>query len=196
MNWPVKKAAMLAVVSDISGVPLDSVVWRGSPQARSMLVGTRIVMRINSIISVGDDETRLSPSANLSNNQLANQCGQRQFTWSIMVETQQTTATDSADVIMDRIRVRMGRPTTLVRLREVGVAFNNVAGTASDDALMSGRTASWAMTDFYMNAVENDTDDSVEAGQWIEEAIIDSDTFNDAGGPISPQLHIDVDTRS
>jgi hypothetical protein len=196
MSTAAIKTALAAIISTITGIPIANVVWRGSFQERSMVIGTRAVLYMNSKVGIGVDETRQDVSpVRIEDQASVVQCGQRRITWSILIETQQLNASQDAGELMDLVRISLRKPSVLAAINAAGFAINSFAGTTNTDFLSGGRTVTQAMLDVYLNSADNDADTGDGSGDWIGEAIIDSDTANDAAGPVSPQLHIDVDER-
>jgi hypothetical protein len=197
MNALVKRNAMRAVVSVITGIPLTSVVWRGTLAERSVVIGTRAVLYTNSKVTAGVDETRYEAPARLTDPQVATRTGQRKFTWSILIETQQLTApSDDSTDMMDAIRLKLQSPSILAILNAADLAVSSFAGTSNTEFLSGGRTVSQTTMDVYMLSVDNATDEFIGSGDWIGEVIADGDTVDSpAGVPVSPQPHIDADAR-
>lgn len=185
--------AMAEAVTVMAGLPPGSVVWAGDLQATSVVVGTRAVLTANSVKTLGrDEERRKDDPVNPLNDQVVSRCGQRNFTWSIKLESQTQLPGATVRVLADRVRVRLFRPSVLAILNAAGMSVADILATNESDYLIGGRSASWANIDLLMNAVENDTDDTVGTGDWIGDAQI-SGTVHD--GSTSVPVTLDVDAR-
>jgi hypothetical protein len=180
--------ALSLAVSTMIGIPPGNVVWKGSFQEGSRVVGTRVVLQANSIKTTGwDEERREDPDA--LDDQVVNRCGQRSFTWTIQIECQNQGAVTTARVLADQIRVRLWRPSTLAIVNNANMAMGNILGTAERDFVDDGRMISWASVDVNVISVENDIDDSPGAGSWIGEALIDG-TIKSGTDTISVSLDV------
>ncbi len=187
MNWPVMRDALAAAIPAMIGVNPSNVVWKGSLEEGSRVVGTRVVLQANSIISAGWDEARLEQEGD--DDQNVNRCGQRQFTWSIQIECQNQGPAATARVLADQIRVRLWRPSVLEIVQAAGMAMADIKGTSERDYIDDGRLISWASIDVTVLSVENDTDDSPGAGSWIGEAIVDGTVTS---GTQTKTVHLDI----
>ncbi len=194
MNWPLVRGALQAAVVSMTGLTPLQVVWRGSLAEKSVVVGTKIVLTANSVGTVGVDEPRLANAENGDDLEVT-RVGQRKFTWSIQVETQNQPS-GTARVLIDQCRIRMQRESVLAGLLAANVGVSSFLGTTHNDYLGSGREVSVSTMDVLMLAVDIDRDDSIDAGGWIGEVLITSDKIKDPGGvDFDPQISLDVDAR-
>lgn len=196
MKWPLIRSTIQAAVVAMTGVSPSLVVWRGSLAEKSIVVGTKIVLTANSVRSVGVEENLYEEVENPNSNALESTLvGQRVFTLSFQVETQNQPE-GTARVLIDRIRIRLRRPSINAILSRASLAVAEELGTTHNDYLASGREVSIATMDVLMNANDVDRDDSIGAGDWIGEVLIESDTIDEAPGePFDPQISLDVDAR-
>lgn len=196
MNWPLIRTTLQSAVVAMTGIAPALVVWRGTLAEKSIVVGTKIVLTANAIKSVGEEENLYEESAVPNQNELESTIvGQRQFTWSVQVETQNQPE-GTARVLIDRIRIRLRRPSIGAMLGRASVAVAYALATTENDYLASGREISVATMDLLMNANDVDRDDTLGSGDWIGQVLIESDTIDEAPGePFDPQIELDVDAR-
>ncbi len=186
MKWSDIRPALAGIVSDLTGIPPASVVWRGSVAATSAVIGTRAILSVNSIQTAGVDIEVYDPPAHPTDPAVVTRYGQRQFTWSILIESQNLQL--PARELIDLIRIRLQRTTTITRLNAVGVAVSTFLSTTQNDHIASGRMVTVGIMDVRMLAGDMDIDETIGSGDWIGEAIID--------GSIPPNtVHLDVDAR-
>lgn len=189
MDWPLIRDTLAAVVPQVCNIPVLGVVWKGSLEEQSMVVGTRCVLSTNSITMNGIDESRLADV--LNENQNVNICGNREFTWTIQIECQNQGPVSTARVLVDQIIVRMNRESVRGMLNAAGLAKGEVLTTTQRDFLTNGRMVSWAMVDFKMLSIENDQDTDETAGEWIGDALIDGTVTSDG---VDIDISLDVNT--
>lgn len=194
MNWPLMRQTLASAIPLMTGLPPASVVWKGSLEEASVVVGTRAVLSVASLVGVGIDEERLeADTVHVLGAAKVNNCGQRAFTWSIQIECQNQGPDNTARMIADFIRARIKRRSIKTLLETNGIAIGQVLGTTYRDYLASGRMISWAAIDFRLLAAENDLDRDEGTGYWIGEAQI-SGTVKDTGGDTLGTITEDVNT--
>lgn len=182
MNWQLIRPALAAAIVQMTGLDPRLVVWKGTLAERSQVIGTRVVLSTNSVVSVGIDETRREGSLNPLDDAMVTITGVRQFTWTVMIEAQNQGVGDTARELIETVRTRMGRQSTIDALGTVGIGLANDLAVTHTDYLESGRMVSMAALDMLMNAVENDDDDTVDAGGWIGEVDVVSGLVKDTDG--------------
>ncbi len=175
MNWPAIRDTLAAVIAATTSLPLDAITWAGEIPASSAVITTRAVLSTPTVAGIGIDEVR--SSVNGLNDVTVNLCGQRRFTWSIQIESQEDT--QLAYVLIDNVRTRIRRQSIRDMLNVVGVAIGTELGATQRNVVQNGRQVTWAVMDMNMLAVENDLDTTLGAGQWIGEALI-AGTVGDA----------------
>lgn len=192
MNWPVMRDALIAQVRAISGVDNErSVAWADSAEGAAFRAFPHIDLSVRSVISYGDDESRIDidqsdePTEYLS--------GPRRFTWTIKVEADGSS--DDALTLADRIRARLRRNTVRAELASARMAIASIEPTQPLSYKTDGRSYQVAVIDVLVNAVENDVDDSDEAGNTIRDAEVASEYLTDPDGGNNPrQISITVET--
>lgn len=180
MKWGLIRQALHDVIVDCTALPDGAVVWKGSLAEQSIVVPTRCVLSTNSILTVGVDETRTDLPAPLADLDVE-RVGQRAFTFSIQIESQNLADGSTARDLADLIRIRLQRESNILFLDAFNVSLQAFLGTTHRDYLGSGRQVGWAMLDIKMNATDVDLDDTVDAGDWIHEVITTGPVKNDAG---------------
>lgn len=189
MNWPLIRDTLAEIVPEMIAADPLNVVWKGTFEEGSRVVGTRVVLSANSIVTAGVDETRLIAEG--ANDQVVEQVGQRRLTWSMQIEAQNQGPLNTARVLIDQIRIRLRRESIRARLNAAGLSVANFLNTQYRDFVDDGRQISWASMDVLLNSFDSDIDTTPDAGAWIGEAIVDG-TVNDGS---SHAVHVDVNSR-
>lgn len=197
MDWgairPVLKSAVASCLGYTSPADMARVEWKGKKQAAyGRGLGVRVDMSIGAVRGVGNDEQLLEYSGTEDAN-IVTLSGIRQITWTLRVESDDQDDGTIAQVYADRIRIRLGRESIAATLRAVGVAVADVLLTQPMSYRFQDREHSVVVMDVQLNGVENDRDDSIGAGDWIETINVKSETlYREDGTPANPQLDFNV----
>jgi len=193
VNWSAIRSGLIPVVAAITGIAdEDAVKWRGNSAAGTWRRGTRVTMSCRSIRSIGRDEIRLDGPDELFN-MVATVCGNRQFTWSLLFESE----TDGASFTSaDRFRAALRFQSTKDALRALGLAVADIEATQALEFNSQGKSFSSAVVDVQINAAENLTDDNDGAADYIANAAYASDggLLGEDGNPTSTQIDEQVST--
>lgn len=195
MDWAAIRTAMQQAVTEMIAVPLDHVVWKGSFNESSMLVGTRVILSASSIGDIGwDEERREDDSVNPLGDQSVNRCGVRTLQWQLRVRAQNQGPDNAARTLADQLRVRVFRPSVKAILGAVGVTPAQTSATTNVDYQAAGRLLSESSFEVLCNAVENDIDTTDGAGSWIGEALI-SGPVKDTTGQTLGTVNVDANAK-
>lgn len=191
MNWTAIRGTLKAVVESIDGLThAGAVEWMDTAAAGYARSYPRIDLSARSVKSYGDDESRIDVDE--LDHRTEYLSGPRRFTWSIRVESERA-STGEVLTIVDRLSTRLWRRDTYATLLAARLAVTDYAETQVLDYERDGRRYVVAVLDFFVNAAENDTDDSTYAGETIEQASIASEYINDGDGIPNPnQVAIEV----
>jgi hypothetical protein len=191
IEWPTIKTVLTGLVADLSDLGPTAVRWMDEPERSTWGPGTTVYLRASSIASQGDEEELRETVGDFLSTVVV--CGQRRFTLSISCEsfTQDIADTNFAGNVIERIAIRLYRSTS--HARYAGLFAIESRMPIKWVSYKSGeRQMSSYVLDLLLRTVDNDTDTTVNAGTWINEAVIDGLTVDNAAGPLSPQPHIDV----
>jgi hypothetical protein len=190
MDWTPIYAA-LAQAATLSGIPASAIAWSDQPAAATWASGPTMAMRISPERSYGwDEEERTDPPAPNPGNlpQTVNVAGQREFTWQIRVQVQNSDPATIAVRFLDRLRVRLQRTTTETQiLLPAGLAVIQIMPTVPIVNVKDNRTISTHVMEVLMGAVENDLDDTLGAGDYIAQVGILSNKLQSPDGNDAPQ---------
>lgn len=193
MNWPTIRDTLQLSVSKMTGLQIDDVVWAGSFAERSMVVRTRAILRANAVNTVGVDETRYQNSTNPLDDMQATRVGQRDFTLTVQIESQDQDPPGWARTLIDRVRALIQTADLVQLFASVGIAVSRFLGTQHFDYLASGRMVSASIMDIKMLGAEMITDATVGAGGWINEVLTASTPISGPDGqPLPSQINLDV----
>lgn len=193
--WATIKPIISAQVARIAELPETSVRWVDEPSGLVNGVFPIVWLRVSSVVSVGMDEERYQYSGNMFDGNLVNMTGPRQFTLSIRAESFTNDIADDrhAGNIIERIKVRIRRSSSLQeRNGSFGIAEH--LGTKWISYIEAGRPINAYVCDFLCNTVDNDTDTTEGASDWIREAIVDG-TVKDTTGATLGTVHVDADAK-
>ena len=104
-----------------------------------------------------------------------------------MIECQRTTDLSDARQIADLIRIRLRRPSILAQLNAAGLSVSKFGPTTLLEYAGSGHAVSRANLDVFLNAADQDIDNTLGSGDWIGEVIIDG-----KAGPTDPPIDVPI----
>lgn len=192
MRWDLIRPVLKSVVESTTGLTAaGAVAWKGSKNEGGFRPQVVANLSIGPVSGVGNDEERASYDAG-TNTRTVTRCGQRTFTMTVRIETQDQGDASIAMVYADRLRVRMMRDSIASQLLAVGVAWADMHPTQTLEGVkVQGRTLSVAIVEVVFNGVENDVDDTAGASDWIESASIAHENLNnEAGQPIAGAIEV------
>jgi hypothetical protein len=195
MNWAAMRPAIVDAVQQATGLSMPgAVVWDGTMQASEWRPPVIVNLGQPTVLDVGSDEERRSFTATPTPARTITRSGMRQINLVVKIETQDQSDAAVALIYADRLRVRLGRQSVIETLRAAGLTVANVGNSIPVRTIRQGRVLSVYATEMLFNAVENDTDDTVGASNWIEDMTGQSQ-FKDPDGTTSPtQADVVVDT--
>lgn len=144
-----------------------------------------LLLKVTSVIGIGEDETRYSEEGGVVT---ATQCGQRRFTLQIQAHSTEHTDDGWGIAILERIRTRIRRRSSIDRLLSVGVSIIRLEQAIDVSRKMDQRVQSIANMDVILGAVVNE-DDPIPAG-WIEHVVITSHTEDASGIELPTALQL------
>lgn len=191
MIWANIRTTLLDTVRLIDGLDHSGAVeWGDTSEASYARKYPRVDLSIASVISYGDDETRID--VNALDDRMEYISGPRRFTWSIRVEADEASLGEILTV-SDRIKARLGRRDAYAIFLDAGLAAADYSPTQVLSFDMDGRKLAAATFDVFVNCAENDQDESEYAGETIEQASIASEYVLDPDGDNNPnQIAIEV----
>lgn len=179
MDWATLQADLPVLIADLAGVPCD---FRG--QARRIHVDTPVAqLDIIAVTPLGVDELVYST---IDEGLEATAYGQREMTVQVSIESQLQTLASSTRAVFERLRLRLRLPTTLERLRGLGLAFVAAEDTVVLDGPVDGRRISLASMDLRFGFSLSETDEPIP---FIETVRVKSESIrNTAGDPVGVQF--------
>lgn len=106
--------------------------------------------------------------------------GQREFTMQVSVWTPSQKLQRSARKYLGRLRTRLRLPTSLEKMRELGIAFIRVEALVDQDFIQDGRTRSRSLMDIRFGCSVVEVDEEIP---YISSARVSSGTTDQPGGP-------------
>ncbi len=192
MNWTSIRSALLTAVQAADGIAdTAAVTWSNSKESSFYRKFPRVDLSIRSIVAYGDDEARIDIDE--LDNRTEYLSGPRRFTLSIRVEGD---SGNDALTTADRIRARLGRRDIYADLLAAEIAIADFADTQVVDYKADGRSYTVAILDAFVNVAENDTDDSDDAGETIEQVSAASEYVYGPDGEISIPNQFDLEVSS
>lgn len=194
MNWATMRAALKAQAIAASGLSAPGAVeWKGSKEAGYSRPFPRCDMSLRSIVPQGVDE--VFEEYNVDTDLLdVKVIGWRQMTWTLRVESENHADASIPLVHSERLRARLRRPSIGAALRAAGIGVSTIESTQLVAFKSQDRDAPVAVIDVILNLVENDTDDTAEAGEFVQLVTGQSDTINDPTNlPAREQVTIRVE---
>lgn len=185
MNWaPIYSA--LAQAAALTGIPASSIGWAGQPANADWTMGASLSMQIRDLHALGfDDEERTD---NAPANQTVTVVGQRQFTWSIWCQIQNSDPATIGISYLDKLRARLARTTTEQEiLLPAGLAVVEIHPTQSLASIQAARKVSYYVMEVTMACAENDVDASANAGEYIASVGISSNKLQLSNGDDAPE---------
>lgn len=179
MDWATLQTELPVLIGDLAEVPCD---FRG--QARSIHMGTAAAqLDIIAVTPLGVDElTYASSDEGLE----ATAHGMREMTVQVSIESQLQQLASSSRAVLEKLRLRLRLPTTLERLRALGLAFVRAENTIVLDDSIDGRRISLASMDLHFGFGLAETDEVIP---FIETVHVESASIrNTAGDPVGVQF--------
>jgi hypothetical protein len=167
----VDKVSLLALILKISGLA-GGVVWIDDPlPTASGALQAQIKLKLSSFAGNGVDETRFTYTAGSPGTLDTTQVGNRNIVLSVRAECYRRSA--EAGELLDRIRTRLKRNSSLQTLLGLNLAIQTMAPTAYLPTTYDNRVLSVASMDVMLGGVQiddisNDTDPSGEGETWID----------------------------
>lgn len=190
MNWPAIYSALMQAAA-LSGVSADSMSWNDQPSSPVWSSGATIGAQVSSARAYSwDEEVRTDPPSPNPDNlpQSVAMEGQRQFTWQVRVEVQDTAAERFALGYLDRLRARLQRSSTEVSiLLPAGLAVIEIMPAVKVRNIKDTRSISTYVMEVVMAGVESDVDDTYGAGDYIGTVNLSSNTLKSTDGTDAPQ---------
>ncbi len=188
MEWAELDSALPFFIEGLAGIPCD---WAGRP--RKMHVSARLELDVIAGRGVGIDErrwrnVRVSESGELVGVR-ARVEGVRELTLQIQAWSPVQPLAKSARRYLDDVRIDLMLPSSLARLRELGLAVVAIEGTVLLDGGEDGRKVSRAALDVRLAHSAGRDDDVVP---FIETARVTGEARNAAGELLPPS---DINTR-
>jgi hypothetical protein len=183
VEWSEVKDGLRALIPLLIAVQPVDVCWTGDLAERSYVTTTRVVLTANVMRAVGEDETRSESIGDDLPLEVTN-VGQRAWTLSIKIETENGLDIPNARALLDKLIIRFKKwELSVDALSALGIAYGRELGRRYEDSLGAGRGISYATCDLAMLGTQVDEDDSVDesgiaAGNWIER-VTGTGTFTD-----------------
>lgn len=193
MNWTSIRSTLKTVVESIDGLTHSGAVeWADTSAAGVFRNYPRVDLSVRSIVAYGDDEARIDvDELDVRTEYLS---GHRRFTWSIRVESDRA-GSGQVLTVSDRIRTRLARRDAYATLLAAELAVADLASTQVLEFEKDGRRYTVAVLDVFMNCAENDTDESDNAGETVEQASISSEYLLNPDGEQNPR-QVDFEVSS
>jgi hypothetical protein len=183
IDYPSIRPALKSLISDLSSVDERNVVWEDQGQLYGQ---TQIRLKIASPTSIGIDWATYEDNEEGELTAIIN--GQREFTRSMSVEAISQEDDEFAPSYLERVRTRIYRESSLIRLRKVNLSIANIQNVIEVPFNDGDHIWSKYILDIRFNTIAVEEDTTYDGG-WIETVEINS-TLN----PGSRQTSIVVES--
>lgn len=195
IDWASIKPLIRSQVARLAEITESNVRWTDETGSGPLAGAVPIVwMRVTALVGIGADEERFTPNG--TDEQTVTVVGQRAFTLSLRCESFTPDVTDSRNAmsILERVKTRMWRTSFAdERAGIFGVADCLAARwLAFTEANLVRPTY---LCEFKCLTVDNDVDNTVDAGAWIGE-VLSTGTVKEVDGTVVASPSIDVDARN
>ncbi len=182
MNWETIRTAIRDVMITCSGLSTAGAVEFGDEAKASYArLLPRIDLSIRSLKGYGADESRADGVDEYIS-------GPRRFTLSVRIESDAGVSGQALQIAND-IQTRLARNSVLATLKAASLAVSGSADAVLAGFKRDGRSLNIAVFDLFMNAAENDLDETSVG--FIDRATVESEYLTHPDGAQSPQVVID-----
>lgn len=193
IGWSTVAPALVSVMNAIAvDAALDAsgftAEWKHGQRGFTHDVqGFSLLMEVTSVVGIGEDETRYV--RNESDEPVETICGNRRIVMQLTAIVPDRTDAMLAHVVLDRVRTRLMKRSSIAALIAVGVALGPVGPALKTPFKDKGRSVNAAVCSVTFQSVVNDAD-TVEAG-WFNRVEVSSQLRNEAGDLLdSPSLQM------
>lgn len=187
MNWATIRTTLADVVETVTGIDDAQISWKGTTGNATWSRYPQVEMSVRSIIGVGRDEERHdSEAGDPIGPDTVTISGVRQLVWTVRIESQNAADTAIANNYADRLRTRLKRQSVRDTLNAAGLAVSFIQPAQQVDFKSQDRWSSVEVIDVMLNAVENDTDDTTDAGTTVGTVEMRSEYLADPSDDVSP----------
>lgn len=195
--WSDIKAAIKALVVNVSKLDAAQVRWRDEAEGDSWTMAPTVFLAVRDITQTGIEEERREAASPLKTANV-NVCAQKTFVLGVRVEgfTQDVSDPRHAGALLETIKIRMRRSSSIEQLNGLLGLSSLTGSTKVDYTDADGRRICAYTADFFYLVADNDTDDRESSGDVIDEVIADGtlntvDPANPTGNKQLP-IHLDV----
>lgn len=191
IDWLTIKPLAQEVIRDLSGC---KVVWQEESQGTTWEKDPIVYLRISSLVQFGTPaEVRQDDPHGIVDSTVI-VSAQKRFTLSLRAESFDQDLEDGkhAGDILERVKTRLKRSSTIERLRGVFCVLQEL-GANSFTYRNQNRIVSCYTLDLLCGTVDNDIDDAVNAGGFIDEIRATSHFVRGPdGNPTKTQVNVDA----
>lgn len=196
INWPVIKSTAKALVADLTKLGPERVRWRDEAEGSTWTKDASIYLAVRDIRDLDYGQELRSNATDTDGNVIDTDqdvtiAVQKAFTLSVRCESFSQDLSDKrhAGAILDAFSTRLCRSSTIERLRGIFAIADSTPplwiGYVDND-----RQVSVYQMDLFCLTVDNDIDDTVGAGSYIDEIEIEGTIVDGAN-----QRTIDLDIK-
>jgi hypothetical protein len=190
VNWGAIRPALLALAVSTTGLSEeDAVQWKGKAPAGQWRRGPRVTMACRSLRVVGtDEERRETVAVDFVTPDIVRISGQRQFTWSLAFEAETAEDDDIAAALANTFLAKLRFQSSRDALAEAGLSVARIEPTQLLEWSSQSKSFSRAVVEVHINSVENVTDDTEGADDFIAAAEWNSAMTGTDGEPSKAQI--------
>jgi hypothetical protein len=197
LDWNNLKTTAQNLIADLSGLGLRGVHWRDEPRDPTWGYGAQIYLRFSAIRQQGIEEEFLEESVNPTDDQIVTMVGRRGLTLSVRCESSvyDVASPQHPQAVLEKIAIRLRRTSTGQRLSEAqAFAISSIETIQYVPYFEQGRQVDCFVLDVQCNATDVDVDDTLGAGDYIDEAVIGPSDVKDTDSNILQTVMLDVDS--
>lgn len=187
MDWATLQAGLPTLFGDLLGVRCQ---WRTQPV--QMVQGASATIDVLGQVALGVDERTwadVEEDGEVVGVQ-ATQHGLREMTLQITCWAPSQTLGNSARAALELLRLRLRMPSSLARLRALGLALVTIEPVVLGDVVQDMRARSQASMDVRVTYAVSEADEVIP---YIERARVKSEHLENAGGaPLPASVQIDL----
>ncbi len=187
MDWATLQAELPTLFGDLLGVRCQ---WRTQPA--QMVQGASATIDVLGTFAIGVDERTWADvtEGGEAVGVQATQHGLREMTLQVTVWAPSQILGNSARASLELLRLRLRMPSSLARLRALGLALVTIEAVVPGDVVQDMRARSQASMDVRVTYAVSEADEVIP---YIERARVKSEYLEHAGGaPLPASVQVDV----